>query len=144
MRFPILIAIFCALPVCGFAQSTFNPNESKLFIGPEVCRWAVEHTADSDVAYKGGVDVDGNPVAPASMGELRQQALGSQLLKEMNIELTSDLAAQLGIPERIAHQRINVGTVEIDENEQLSINGEPLTNPDPAAWVAACGQAKQH
>jgi len=143
MLLVLALSLFSALvPAAAFASDQAKPGESSLFIGQEICKWAVEHAPDADVSYRGGVDVNGNPVAAASMAEQRDRALAEKILRRINIELTSDLARQLGIPPKVIRQQLNVGTVEIDENGEMTVNGEPLVNPDPSAWVEACAQAK--
>lgn len=139
--------LFVALLLVSFAAFAQQlRGDTTLFIGQEVCQWATEHVPDSDVAYQGGVDVDGNQVAPAdapalSIAEQQQQEINSRLLRQMTLQLTSDLATQLGIPDKMAQETLNVGTVEMDSLDRPTINGVPLVNPDPHAWQAACDQA---
>lgn len=142
MRFPFLIPLLM-LPVVAHASSiNRSVGDTSLFIGEEVCKWAETNAPVEDAAYEGGVDVEGKPVAPASMAAQREQALADRLLRKITIEITSDLAVQLGMPEKLIRQRLMVGTVEVDDENNLTVNGEPLVNPDPAAWVEACEQSK--
>lgn len=141
MRYLTFAIALTLLPAGAYAESELSMNSTTFFIGNEVCQWAAKNTPDDDVAYQPGVDVDGNAVAPAAADA--PSYVNDQLMRQISIDLTGDLALQLGIPNDLIRQRLNVGTVEIDEDGQPTINGEPLNDPDPASWQAACDQAKK-
>jgi len=139
------ILAFCLamlLPLATHAAET--ARKATFFVGEEVCNWAIEHMPEDDVAYTPGVDVAGNPVVPASPDQQRVARITDHMLREVNIELTSDIARQLGIPPNLIRQRLNVGTIEVDDQNRLTVNGELLVEPDAAAWHEACELAKQH
>lgn len=141
----LMLLVLLALPVAAFAQQQ-PKGEAVLFIGEEVCDWATSHVPDADVAYQPGVDAEGNQVAPAetpalSLAQQQQQDINNRLLRQMTLVLTSDIAKQLGIPEKLVRQQLNVGTVEMDELGRPTINGVLLENPDPSVWQTACDQS---
>lgn len=140
MRNLALLALLC-MPTAAYATSAhMQMNNSTLFIGEEVCKWATAHVPDDDVAYQAGVDGEGNQVAPATVTN-QYQGAGEDLFRQINIELTSDIAQQLGIPEKLIEQNLNVGTIEVDDFDRPTINGQPLVDPDPTAWQEACEQS---
>lgn len=137
-----LVFVTSAFTASASAPAPNRVNNTSLFIGEEVCKWARMRTPAGHAAYEGGVDVHGKPVAPASIADERERMIAERLLRKISIEITSDLAVQLGMPEKLIQQRLTVGTIEVDENDQLTINGEPLVKPDASAWAEACAQAK--
>lgn len=91
------------------------------------CGRLVRHVASDDVAYRPGVDVDGNAVAPADLDDR-----GS--IPDPNVvvfPLTLDLASRLGIPpggnaDYLA--RPVIGVIAITRDGRASFNGIPLTS----------------
>jgi len=99
------------------------------------------HRPDADVAYTPGVDVRGNPVAPADLpGQARITAA-----KEVTIRVTVDLLQRHGVPadSPIAPRgEAAVGTVVFDMmSGRLTYDGQPLNDPEQDALAVACRDA---
>lgn len=122
MKNLVLFIFMMALPHVVQAQ-TPNPME---------CQLLPVHTANSDVAYKPGVDVKGKPVVPADLN-----APMMELPRTIVVPLSTDMADKL--------QSSNVdglkleaplGMVEIHPNGRVVYNGKDLT---PQVY-ALCGR----
>jgi hypothetical protein len=101
----------------------------------ETCADLVEHVPSADVAYQPGIDVAGQPVAPADLP-------GSptiQVPEEFSIPITVDLGRRLGIPSNPNNFRAkaDIGVVSYKDGKAF-FNGQPLQDPDAAALADAC------
>ncbi|TWB42513.1 hypothetical protein [Nitrospirillum pindoramense] len=104
-------------------------------VDPAACQWAVRHQPAPDVAYQPGVDVDGNPVAPADLdGGPRPQAP-----QRIEIPLTARLARALPRPTGTTRPRADayLGLLTV-EGDQVLFNGQPLTDPAEDELAALC------
>ncbi len=103
------------------------------------CSQLVKHVPAPDVAYQPGVDVDGNPVAPADLVGGYQVALPESIV----IPITVLLQERFGIPANSVLYKgealIGVATVSLD-GERVTFNGQTLTSPEAQALSAACQQ----
>jgi hypothetical protein len=101
------------------------------------CSRLVKHVPAPDVAYQPGVDVNGNPVAPADLDGGYQVALPETIF----IPITVLLQERFGIPANSVLYKgealIGVAAVSLD-GEQVTFNGQPLTSPEAQALSAAC------
>jgi len=102
------------------------------------CAQLAVHTPDSDVAYKPGVDVNGNAVVPATLGG------GVQIRTptEFNIPITVDLHEKLGVPPDPAlyqTQNFTVGTVTVRDGRAY-FNGQPLQDDEAHRLSQLCQQ----
>ncbi len=123
----------------AFAQSG---SATEVKIAPEDCRRLVQHRASADVAFKPGVDVRGNPVAPADLpGQARITAPN-----EITINLTIDVLRQYGVPADsllAPSGEASVGTIKYDiSSGKLTYNDQPLSDPEQDALAAACSSIK--
>lgn len=89
------------------------------------CEIVMDHTPSDDVAYKPGIDVRGNPVVPADLGEAAQYDIPDVV----RIPLTIDLAEQLDqdLPDGF-EMNGNVGFVDILKDGGVRWNGRDVTN----------------
>ena len=101
------------------------------------CSQLVKHVPAPDVAYQPGVDVNGNPVAPADLDGGYQVALPETIV----IPITVLLQERFGIPANSVLYKgealIGVASVSLD-GEEVTFNGQPLTSPEAQALSAAC------
>lgn len=107
-------------------------------IAPEDCRRLVQHRPSADVAYKPGVDVRGNAVAPADLpGQARITAPN-----EITLNLTIDVLEQYGVSSESVlapSGEASVGTVTYDiASGRMTYNGQALSDPEQDALAAAC------
>ncbi|RVU39309.1 hypothetical protein EOI86_08735 [Hwanghaeella grinnelliae] len=104
------------------------------------CRHVVvSHEASADVAYKPGVDVRGNPVAPADL------ASGFEWITPDTIEfgLAFNPLGNTGLdPDDFANTSANVGHIKYDIlSGNLTLNGRPIADPLRAIIEAQCRAA---
>ncbi len=135
----VLTLIVASIPGAVLAQSG---SGSEIKIAPEDCRRLVRHRPDADVAYKPGVDVRGNPVAPADLpGQARITAPN-----EITINLTIDVLRQYGVPADsllAPSGEASIGTVKYDiAAGRLTYNGQTLSDAEQDALAAACSSVK--
>jgi len=127
--------------IAGNALAQKNAT-TEVKIAPDDCRRLVQHRASADVAYKPGVDVNGNPVAPADLpGQARITAPN-----EITINLTIDVLQQYGVPADSLLSpsgEASIGTIKYDIGSgKLTYNGQSLTDPEQDALAAACSSIK--
>lgn len=102
------------------------------------CHQIVYHIPADDVAFVPGVDVSGNPVAPADLNS----GYGITAPEEVTIDIRLDLARRLGLGEGVASALIGgegvVGQVRV-KGQDLYWNGALLPRDNQAALLEACG-----
>lgn len=106
------------------------------------CQRLVAHQPAADVAYKPGVDVNGNAVAPADLP-------GSVTIKtptEVTFDITYDLLSNYGVASDTAlapRGEAVIGTVKYDLlSGALTFNGETLGDAETAALRELCKAAE--
>ncbi len=120
-------------------QPAFASDVVKL--DPRACQQLSAYTPSDDVTYKEGVDVKGQPVAPADLPDDSSQQLGRQLLAATSIPLTVDVAHFLGLSvpaTKGLETKAVVGVLEVSSTGELLLNGEPLTNLQKSKLTALC------
>lgn len=130
------IAVFAAT-----AGVSLDARASTITVQATDCQRLVRHQPSADVAYKPGVDVNGNPVAPADLP-------GSVTIKtptEITFNVTYDLLSNFGVSENSAlapRGEASVGTVKYDLlSGALTFNGERLDDAETAALAELCRAA---
>ncbi len=100
------------------------------------CIELVKHEPDDDVAYRPGVDVHGNAVAPADL----YGGHAIELPQTVVIPIEVDLFDRSGRPaDRRYRGEVAVGLVEIDlDDGYATFNGRPITAPAQAHLAARC------
>jgi hypothetical protein len=114
-------------------------------LNPELCDALVKHTPAPDVAYQPGVDVDGNPVAPADLPGQPQ----IKLPQKFNIPLTVSLSKALNlststVPGSLLGEgtEIPLGTFTVD-SDKVTFNGQPLTDEQQDNLAVLCMQPSE-
>lgn len=90
---------------------------------PVLCRLRAQHVARADVAYKAGVDVQGNPVAPADINAAPQM-----LADIVRVPLPVELAKVLNIMPEGVELKAGLGLIEIFKNGRVAYNGLDISN----------------
>lgn len=119
-------AIFISALVCVGLMSGVGPaagDDKVKIIDTSKCRFATRHEPAPDVAYKPGVDVDGNPVVPADIN-------GSQVFQppaRVPIRLLIPLSELLDNPPAgLGDTNIDLGLLEVEiATGRLFLNGKP-------------------
>ena len=124
-----------AIPESSAAAST-------IIVSASDCARLVRHRPSSDVAYRPGVDANGNAVVPADL----PGAVAVNTPTEITFEVTYDLLSVYGVSETgalVAQGDATVGTVEYDLlSGALTFNGERLDDADADALGALCQEAE--
>ena len=113
-------------------------------VDPALCRALVKNTPDADVAYKPGVDVNGNAVAPADLPGSQQIKLPSKI----NIPLTLNLAKTLNLnTSAYPYNQLGTGTEAqlgtlTVEGDKVSFNGQSLSDDQQDKLAALCAHSK--
>ena len=129
-----LITTICFLLVISIIYSAAAQTVT---VTAEDCARLTQHVPDSDVAYKPGVDADGDKVAPADLGG----GLKIEPPKEFSIPITMDLQEKLGLPvdsSQYQTQNFTVGNVTVKEDGRAYFNGQPLQDEDAYKLSQAC------
>jgi hypothetical protein len=129
-----VLALLLVSPCATFASD-------KVALDTSSCRTLSAYLPSDDVTYKEGVDVHGQPVAPADLAGDSSQQLGRQLLAATSIPITVDVAQFLGLPLPAVtglETKAVVGVLEFSSTGELLLNGEPLTNLQKSKLTALC------
>lgn len=109
--------------------------QAEIAISRQDCQRLVRHQPAPNVAYQAGVDVHGNAVAPADLGNAPQLELPDVIYIPIEV-LIQD---KYGIPANsvLYNARAQVGVVEVRGN-RVFYEDQELTDPEAAALEAAC------
>ncbi len=122
----LMAAVLGPVPAVRAAES--DAAALQVRITKADCLRLVPHEPAPDVEYQPGVDVRGEPVAPADLhGGSR-----IELPETVTIPIEVDLADRFGLPDDDSFESdVHVGTVEVHlEDGYATFNGQPLV---PAA-----------
>ncbi|HLG85788.1 MAG TPA: hypothetical protein VKZ79_01165 [Alphaproteobacteria bacterium] len=116
-------------------------------IDADACRYVTQHVPSPDTDYVGGVDANGNPVAPAGLAPSAQLKFPSTVV----IEVTSNLARMLGRPAPASGTTLGtgyradalVGMVSLVEG-RLYFNGQPIGDDPDIELAALCRNAARN
>ncbi len=133
---PSILGIFAfacvGITVCQAAERTIAMARSD-------CRLAIEHVAAYGVDYQPGVDVHGDPVAPANVEE--QDVVLPDVIP---ISISTDLREQFLLPadSPLLNVDAGIGIVEFQlSSGRLYFNGIELSEADEQALAASCREA---
>lgn len=138
-------AMVAGLTICVFSVADSEAvSAATITVSATDCERLVSHIPNADVAYTPGVDVNGNPVAPADLP-------GSVTIKTptaVTFDVTYDLLSGYGVAEDsvLAAPRgeASVGTVTYDLlSGALTFNGQRLDDAETAALRDLCKAAAQ-
>jgi len=122
------------------AATTDDTQAPKIIVTRAACKELVSHVPDDDVAYKPGVDVRGNKVAPADLNG------GSNILKslpkEIEFPVTIDFFEYAGIavPNGVSGEQ-SIGKISY-RNGRVYFNDQPLgDDANNAELIEACRKA---
>jgi hypothetical protein len=108
--------------------------DGRVVVSSKVCAEVVAHVPDAGVAYTPGVDVTGNPVAPADLPESASPPGGN-----FPIFLTLDLRRRFRVPDaaRLFRLQVAVGLIVV-QGDRVFFNGEPIAPGEASLLAAAC------
>lgn len=126
---------------CFIAVVDSTARAATITVSATDCQRLVQHQPAADVAYTPGVDVNGNPVAPADL----PVSVTIRTPTEVTFEVTYDLLSNYGVAEDsllAARGEASIGTVKYDLlSGVLTFNGERLDDPETAALADLCRAA---
>lgn len=140
LAFFFLSSVVCLLS-SAFAADKTAPVNAPPTVDPALCRALVKYRPAPDVEYQPGVDVHGNPVAPA---DLPGGTPPIQIPKKIQIPITISLAnalklstthfpaSQLG-----AGTEAWIGTFTVD-GDKVFFNDQPLTDDQQDKLAVLC------
>ncbi|KJE36972.1 hypothetical protein UF64_01070 [Thalassospira sp. HJ] len=127
-------------PAAGDAAATDEAAAPTITVTRSACKALVTHVPDDDVAYKPGVDVRGNEVAPADLNG------GSNILKslpkEIEFPVTIDFFEYSGltVPDGVSGEQ-SIGKITY-RNGRVYFNDQPLgDDANNAELIDACRKA---
>jgi hypothetical protein len=129
---PALALAFC------FGALTAPAAADRMRISRADCQKLVQYRPDPGVAYKPGVDVHGNPVAPA---DLPGSASRVPIPKQVEFDISFN-PLKGAMRRRFNQTELHVGTVRYDLGTgEVTFNGVPLTNAQKDEVAYRCRQA---
>jgi hypothetical protein len=140
----VIVILFSAVlsGVCSvspsLAQSAGATPVTKASMTAEDCRHMVQYIPSDDVAYQPGVDVNGNPVAPADIPSGQGQI---KIPDQITINFGIDLAGKYGVSGDGFQTATDETLFKIKydlASGGLTVNGQPLGPQDSRAVAKAC------
>ena len=140
--FRLACSLSLSLILClWLAPSAWGDTDAAVpAVDPALCRALIKHTPDADVAYQPGVDVHGDPVAPADL----PGAPPMKLPETINIPLTVSLAKIINLnTSQYPYNQLGPGTeaqlgmLEV-QGDKVSFNGQPLSDTQQDNLAVLC------
>ncbi len=130
-----LVTAFVLMLLTAVASSAAAHESLQVAITKAGCARLVEHVPAPDVAYQPGVDVYGNPVAPADLGG----GTPIELPETIVIDVEVDLFERFGIPldPALYEADAEIGEV-VYRDGRFTFNGQPLHIEAQAELAARC------
>ena len=115
-----IFILLCCVFMAGAVQA--QPLEQH----HELCQVLDKHVPDDDVAYTPGIDVKGNPVAPADLNG----GANFELPETVKIPLTINLAEAFGIEGAFTEDSLNapLGIIEVGMDGKVIYNGRDISS----------------
>jgi len=138
----VLLFVFLSSALCCLSSGNAHDavEDEVKPLNPELCDALVKHTPAPDVNYQPGVDVDGNPVAPADLPGQPQ----IKMPEKFDIPITVSLSKALnlstsGYPGSVLGEgtETTLGTFTVD-GDKVSFNGQPLTDQQQDNLAVLC------
>ena len=109
--------------------------DGRVVVSSKVCAEVVAHVPDAGVAYRPGVDVNGNPVAPADLPDSASPIAPDNF----PIFLTLDLKKEFRVPNTAKLFKLQevVGLIAV-QGDQVFFNGQPIAPGEASLLAAAC------
>lgn len=136
-----LLRLLCLLPpLMSFGAVAFA-EDIQIEVSKIDCQRIVKYIPEPDVAYKGGVDVHGRPVAPADINGGNQLQIPDRIFIDLSIPF-KDLLKNYN--PKLKNAEVYVGTVEYDlTSGSLLYNGQELADPVENAIANECRKRYQ-
>ena len=133
----LLLLALPGLPALGL--SPLMAGEPQLTLKREDCEALVKYRQPPGVAFEPGVDVYGNPVAPADMPGSSPPLNLPPLIA---VPIDVDLQDRYHIPANSAlfEAEAIVGIAVSDLGGNVTFNGQPLSDPEADALAEACAR----
>ena len=133
-----------SIPVLAMAAATaqepYAPENGVVIVTHDVCARLQVYEPAPDVAYQPGVDVDGNPVAPAELPGSNDLDID---LDDIAIDPRIPLARFDGDPQArqpvLGEAEIDLGPITFREGRPY-LGGRPLRSAEEHALAAACAR----
>ncbi len=120
----------------GASPGLQSDAQGRLILTPEYCAQLPDAHMAPGVAYQGGIDIYGRPVAPA---DLPGSNASSGLPLGTNILVDPSRRPGGGTIPGV-RQETYVGTVTVDPQGRALMNGQPLDGPPPGSVAALCAE----
>lgn len=128
----------CAVLACLGGGEAQAREGTVVTISSEDCARLVAHRPEPGVAFRPGVDVDGNPVAPADIGA----SVIPPAVDEVPVVVEIELGGRPGMPPaRLATAKVGMVVVK---DGRAYFNGQTLTGDDMQALSEACQRYGRH
>jgi hypothetical protein len=126
---------FAAAPPAPPPGGVAVSKDGQVVVSAKACAEVIAHVPDTGVAYTPGVDVNGQPVAPADLPASNPPVN----LDTFPIFLTLDLKKRFQIPAaaKLFKPEAVVGLITIQGN-QVFFNGQPIGTGEANLLAAAC------
>lgn len=139
MRYAPMLAAFAVLAVALPASA----GGEIIVVEPGACDYVTAHEPAPDVAYRPGVDAEGNLVAPADLDDSGRIELPEEYTTDIFVHLEDAIDIPAGSNlERIKDSEIAIGTLTI-RDEELLFDGRPLTSQEQNAIAAECRRLQE-
>lgn len=142
--------LFFSLLGCVQAKSTAILSKSQ-------CRAIViHHKAGADVEYKAGIDTKGKPVVPADLPTNNNFDLGKDITIDLQIPIetyapffppappplpgSGNPPTRDYINESLKKSQTHIGSIRVQENGEIWINGKPVHDQLQEQLTRACRQ----
>ncbi len=139
------LTIFCGclaqIPVLLSFSAYARDVPGEAVISADACQAIQSHTPDASVAYVPGVDVDGQPVAPADLADSGSLTMSEQDISlDLRIPLSQFFAIPAGLQPVIGDALIGVGQVTLRDGTPY-LGDKRLTGQEQNALAQACAEA---
>ncbi len=113
----------------------------------EDCARLVEHVASADVAYRPGVDVNGDAVASADLDDEGRLDLGAEdIVLDIGVPIVA-FSGTVGDETKFTNEGGKIGNFDATagigavtlRGGGVQFNGRPLSSPEARRLAAACG-----
>ena len=132
------LALALGLAGTAAAQDSAAPTDGdvRVVVTKADCSRLVKYVPAPDVTYRPGIDVNGDPVAPADL----DGGVSIALPETFVIPIEVDLFDRFGIPADPTNYEgdLVVGEVIVDLDGRAYFNGQPLQDEEAAALAAKC------
>jgi len=136
-------AICCAILIVSAATAAAAPPpggasvfpDGLIVVSSKACAQVVAHVPDAGVAFTPGIDVDGNPVAPADLPDSASPIDADNF----PIFLTLDLKKRFQVPDaaKLFKLQAVAGLIAV-WGDQVFFNGQPIAPSEASLLAAAC------